>query len=41
MIFEVKEDPKFCSDKCKNKFKQSNLAFIKKPTPPRRVYAEE
>ncbi len=40
VIFEVKNDVKFCSEKCKHKFKQSNLGFIKKPTAPRKNYIE-
>jgi len=40
IIFEVKDDSKFCSEKCKHKFKQSNLTFIKRPTQPRKNYIE-
>jgi len=39
-IFEVTNDPKFCSDKCARQFQQSSLSFIKKPTQPRKVFIE-
>jgi len=39
IIFEVKDDPKFCSDKCKKLFRQSSLDYIKRDTPPRNNFA--
>jgi hypothetical protein len=34
-------EQKFCSTKCEKMFQQSSLAFIKKATPDRKVYALE
>lgn len=39
VIFEVKDNPKFCSTKCERMFQQSSLTLIKKPTKERTVFA--
>ena len=39
VIFEVKDDQKYCSEKCRKLFEQSSLPLIKKPTPERKTYA--
>ncbi|MEK6958666.1 MAG: DUF2116 family Zn-ribbon domain-containing protein [archaeon] len=39
VIYEVKEDQRYCSDKCKRLFEQSSLSLIKKATPDRKTYA--
>jgi hypothetical protein len=33
IIFEVKEDPKFCSDKCRKHVKESQMGYLKKGMP--------
>lgn len=40
-VFEVKDDPKHCSEKCKKRAGQSMLDLIKTATPERRVYPPE